>query len=77
MAMYRPDINFIENSAVPTYLAFITKEAGIKKFICASSCSVYGYTKNKTLTENSNVKPSFAYGISKLQCETRYNDTRK
>ncbi len=69
MAMYRPDINFIENSAVPTYLAFIAKEAGIKKFICASSCSVYGYTKNKTLTENSNVKPSFAYGISKLQCE--------
>ena len=69
MAMYRPDINFIENSSTPTYLAFITKQAGIKKFICASSCSVYGYTKNKTLTEDSNVKPSFAYGISKLQCE--------
>ena len=23
MAMYRPDLNFIENSAIPTYLAFI------------------------------------------------------
>tara|TARA_Y100001973_G_C5175924_1_gene321901 strand:- start:376 stop:1335 length:960 start_codon:yes stop_codon:yes gene_type:complete len=69
MAMYRPDLNFIENSATPTYLAFCAKEAGVKRFICASSCSVYGYTKNKTLNESSKVKPSYAYGISKLQCE--------
>tara|TARA_R100001163_G_C5068290_1_gene208340 strand:- start:8627 stop:9583 length:957 start_codon:yes stop_codon:yes gene_type:complete len=69
MAMYRPDLNFVENSATPTYLAFAAKEAGVKRFICASSCSVYGYTKNKTLNENSPVKPSYAYGISKLQCE--------
>lgn len=69
MAMFRPDLNFIENSAAPTYLAFISKQAGIKRFICASSCSVYGYTKNKTLDENSMVKPEYAYGISKLQCE--------
>jgi nucleoside-diphosphate-sugar epimerase len=69
MAMYRPDLNFIENSATPTYLAFCAKEAGVKRFICASSCSVYGHTKNKTLNEKSKVKPSYAYGISKLQCE--------
>lgn len=69
MAMYRPDLNFIENSAIPTYLAFIAKQAGISRFICASSCSVYGHTKNKTLVESSKVKPSYAYGISKLQCE--------
>ena len=69
MAMYRPDLNFIENSAIPTYLAYITKQAGIKKFICASSCSVYGHTVNKSLTESSKVKPSYAYGIAKLQCE--------
>lgn len=69
MVMYRPDLNFIENSAIPTYLAFIAKQAGISRFICASSCSVYGHTKNKTLVESSKVKPSYAYGISKLQCE--------
>ena len=69
MALYRPDLNFIENNASPTYLAFIAKQAGIKKFICASSCSVYGFTKNRTLTETSKVKPSYAYGVSKLQCE--------
>jgi len=69
MAMFRPDLNFIENSSAPVYLGFIAKQAGVKRFICASSCSVYGYTKNKTLNENSPIKPSYAYGISKLQCE--------
>ena len=69
MAMFRPDLNFIENSSAPVYLGFLAKQAGVKRFICASSCSVYGYTKNKTLNENSLVKPSYAYGISKLQCE--------
>tara|TARA_R100000008_G_C3579703_1_gene167636 strand:- start:1152 stop:2153 length:1002 start_codon:yes stop_codon:yes gene_type:complete len=69
MAEFRPDLNFVENSSVPTYLAYLTKEAGIKKFIGASSCSVYGYTKNKTLFESSEVKPTYPYGISKLQFE--------
>lgn len=70
MAMFRPDLNFIENSSAPVYLAFLAKSVGIRRFICASSCSVYGFTKNKTLNEGSPVKPSYAYGISKLQCET-------
>lgn len=69
MAMFRPDLNFIENSSAPVYLAFMAKQAGVKRFVCASSCSVYGYTKNKTLNEHSPIKPSYAYGISKLQCE--------
>lgn len=69
MAMFRPDLNFIENSAAPSYLAFLAKDLGIKRFICSSSCSVYGFTDNKILDEDSRVKPSYAYGISKLQCE--------
>jgi len=73
MAMYRPDLNFVENAAAPAFLAFITKEAGVTRFICASSCSVYGHSKNKTLDENSVVKPEYAYGISKLQCEQGVN----
>jgi nucleoside-diphosphate-sugar epimerase len=70
MASFRPDLSFIENASAPTYLAYLTKLAGVKKFICASSCSVYGFTKNKMLDENSIVKPSYVYGISKLQMES-------
>jgi nucleoside-diphosphate-sugar epimerase len=69
MAHFRPDLNFSENSSVPTYLAYIAKQAGVRRFICASSCSVYGFTNNQKLTETDSVKPSYAYGISKLQCE--------
>ena len=69
MAEFKPNLNFTENSAVPTYLAYLTKEAGIKKFIGASTCSVYGYTKNKKLFEDSKVTPTFPYGIAKLQFE--------
>lgn len=69
MAMYRPDLNFIENAAAPTFMAFLSKEMGVKRFICASSCSVYGFTDNKILSEESIVKPSYPYGISKLQSE--------
>jgi nucleoside-diphosphate-sugar epimerase len=70
MAQFRPDLNFNGNSSIPTYLAYISKQAGIKRFICASSCSVYGFTDNQTLTEEDFVKPTYAYGISKLQCES-------
>jgi nucleoside-diphosphate-sugar epimerase len=69
MAMFRPDLNFIENSSAPTYVAFLTKEMGIKRFICSSSCSVYGFTENNVLDEESLIKPLYPYGISKLQCE--------
>jgi nucleoside-diphosphate-sugar epimerase len=52
MANYNPAMNFIENSAAPSYLAFISKKAGIKRFIYASTCSVYGYTANNLMDEN-------------------------
>lgn len=69
MSLFRPDLNYIENAASPAYIAYIAKLAGIKKFVYASSCSVYGYTKNKILNENSLIQPSYPYGISKLQSE--------
>ena len=69
MANFRPYLNFVGNSSIPTYLAYIAKQAGVKRFICASSCSVYGFTDNKTLSEIDTVRPAYPYGISKLQCE--------
>ncbi len=42
MAEFSPARNFIENGALPNYLAFIAKQAGVRRFVYASSCSVYG-----------------------------------
>jgi nucleoside-diphosphate-sugar epimerase len=69
MAEYNPSLNFIYNSALPSYLAYIAKKAGIKRFIYASSCSVYGFTDNKSLTEEDPTNSKAPYGISKLQGE--------
>jgi len=44
MAEYSPSKNFVFNAAAPAYLAYIAKVAKVKRFIYASSCSVYGYT---------------------------------
>ena len=66
MADYSPKQNFIENTAIPAYLAYTCKKAGVKRFVYASSCSVYGFTDNKPLDESSYINPQYPYGISKL-----------
>ena len=69
MAEHSPSKNFIFNAALPSYLAYIAKKAGVKRFIYASSCSVYGYTENKIFDEESPTISHYPYGISKLQGE--------
>ena len=69
MAEFSPSVNFIQNSALPSYLAYHTKAAGVRRFIYASSCSVYGYTVNQLYDEDSPVTCEYPYGISKLQGE--------
>jgi nucleoside-diphosphate-sugar epimerase len=69
MAEYSPSKNFVFNAAAPAYLAYIAKMARVKRFIYASSCSVYGYTENELFDETRPVSSSYPYGISKLQGE--------
>src|SRR3989338_7306932 len=69
MAEYSPSKNFIYNGALPSYLAYEAKKAGVKRFIYASSCSVYGYTMDKLYDEEAPVICEYRYGISKLQGE--------
>lgn len=69
MAEYSPSKNFVFNAAAPSYLAYIAKRANVKRYIYASSCSVYGYTENELYDETRPVSSSYPYGISKLQGE--------
>src|ERR1700761_6342693 len=39
MAEFSPAKNFIFNASAPTYLAYIAKRAGVRKFIHGGSCS--------------------------------------
>jgi len=69
MAEYSPSLNFIDNASSPTYLAYIAKRVGVKRFIFASSCSVYGYSANELYDESSPAISHYPYGISKIQGE--------
>ena len=69
MAEFSPGQNFIHNAAAPAYLGYIAKNAGVRRYIYASSCSVYGYTENKLYDETSPAISNYPYGISKLQGE--------
>ena len=66
MAEYSPSKNFVLNAAAPAYLGYIAKIAKVKRYIYASSCSVYGYTENELYDETRPVGSSYPYGISKL-----------
>jgi len=70
MANFNPAMNFVQNISAPTYLSYISKKAGINRFVYACSCSIYGYTKDKEISEEmeSTQYPSITnhpYGISK------------
>src|SRR5436190_11703061 len=69
MAEFSPSKNFIFNAAAPAYLAYTAKNAKVKRYIYASSCSVYGYTENELYDETRPVSSNYPYGISKLQGE--------
>jgi nucleoside-diphosphate-sugar epimerase len=69
MAEFDPSGNFVSNGALPSYMAYIAKRAGVRRFVYASSCSVYGYTVNQMYDEESPVTCGYPYGISKLQGE--------
>ncbi len=51
-------------------LALLAKEVGVKKFVFASSCSMYGAGGEKIKTETSELQPLTAYAKSKCLSET-------
>ena len=69
MAEFSPSQNFVFNAAAPAFLGYLSKKAGVRRYIYAGSCSVYGYTVNKLYDENSPTISNSPYGISKLQGE--------
>ncbi len=69
MAEFSPKENFIYNTALPAYTGLMAKQAGVNRFIFASSCSVYGFTGNLEMDETGPALSSYPYGVSKLQGE--------
>ena len=60
------DINYI----AAVHLAELAKEAGVQRFLYASSCSMYGAAnKEEILTESAPLRPLTSYAVSKVRAE--------
>lgn len=51
------------------HVARCAKEAGVQRFMFASSCSIYGKSGDKVLTETDELSPVTVYAESKILCE--------
>jgi len=59
------DINYLGRTRV----AKLSKEYGVKRYLLASTCSVYGFRQDKVLDENSPTNPLTTYAKSNLLTE--------
>lgn len=64
-----PNITYDINHKGSVRLAELAKQAGIRRFVYMSSCSVYGVATDGDVTEESSVNPQTAYAECKVLVE--------
>lgn len=64
-----PTITYEINHQGSVHLAQLSKQAGIQRFVYASSCSVYGLGSNDFKDETSDINPLTAYAECKAMVE--------
>jgi len=64
-----PELTYEINYRASVRLAALAREAGVERFVLASSCSVYGRSDELALTEESPQDPQTAYARSKVMAE--------
>jgi nucleoside-diphosphate-sugar epimerase len=68
-----PKLTFDINHKGTMHLAALAKKAGVKRFVYASSCSVYGASTGEPTKETDPVNPLTPYAECKLLCEQDFH----
>src|SRR5262249_55813624 len=66
---FNPECTYAINHRASVRLAELAKEAGVPRFLYASSCSLYGAAGDEPLTEEACFNPITPYGESKVRVE--------
>jgi len=64
-----PELTYDINHHASVRMAAMAKEAGIRRFVFASSCSNYGASGDRVQDETGELQPVTAYAISKVRVE--------
>jgi nucleoside-diphosphate-sugar epimerase len=64
-----PEWTYDINHSASCRLALLAKEAGVARYIYASSCSMYGKTDDNMITEDAALQPLTPYAVSKVRTE--------
>ncbi|WP_394844287.1 SDR family oxidoreductase [Pendulispora brunnea] len=64
-----PELTYDINHKASVQLARIAKEAGVSRFLYASTCSVYGAAGEALVTEDAPLRPVTPYAESKVRVE--------
>jgi nucleoside-diphosphate-sugar epimerase len=64
-----PDCTYAINYHATMNIAHLAKQAGVQRFIHASTCSIYGASGDDFLTEDACFKPVTPYGEAKMLVE--------
>lgn len=64
-----PNITYSINREGSIRLAHLAKQAGVRRFLFSSSCSIYGKGQTLDLDETADLNPLTPYAISKIETE--------
>ena len=75
-AEYNPSANYEMNTVAAVRLAELARAAGVRRYLLASSCSVYDHgiaddQRDVVYDEEAAVRPRAAYAVSKFEAEQR------